>query len=135
MTRLLAIDPGREKSGLVVAEGATVLARLVVPSSRLTSTLREWADRYRIGQVVLGDRTGAGEVRHMVEKVLPGVPVANVSEADTTQLARRRYFADHPPRGWRRVLPLSLQVPPEAYDDYAAEIILKRYLSDKMSKT
>lgn len=128
MTRLLVIDPGRKKSGLVAADGRTVLARAVVPSEQLPLTLREWADRYRIEQVIVGDRTGAEPIRRAVAEALPGVRVAMVSEAHTTRLARARYFADHPPRGWRRLLPRSLQVPPEPYDDYAAVVILERHL-------
>jgi hypothetical protein len=65
-----------------------------------------------------------------VLEIIRGLPVAVclAEEAETTLVARRRYFRDHPPRGWRRLLPLSLQVPPEPYDDYAAAIIGERYL-------
>jgi len=126
--RILAIDPGRAKSGLVIAADRTILDQRVVRADVLARVLREWKGRYVIEQVVLGDRTGLGDVRAHLALELPGVPISVVRETHTTLLARRRYFADHPPRGWRRLLPLSMQVPPEPYDDYAAVIILERFL-------
>ncbi len=125
--RILAIDPGREKSGIVAADGTTILDRSVVPTANLARIVREWRGRYGIDQVVLGDRTGKDEVRRILALELAGMPVAVVKEEHTTLLARRRYFADHPPRGWRRLLPASMQVPPEPYDDYAAQVILERF--------
>ena len=126
--RILAIDPGRAKSGLVIAADRTILDQRVVRADVLARVLREWKGRYVIEQVVLGDRTGLDGVRAHLALELPGVPISVVRETHTTLLARRRYFADHPPRGWRRLLPLSMQVPPEPYDDYAAVIILERFL-------
>lgn len=124
---LLAIDPGREKCGLAVGEGRVILARAIVPAAALGDTAREWARRFSVDRILLGDRTGAEIVRHQLSSAFPGVPIVLVSEQGTTLLARHRYFADHPPRGWRRLLPLSMQVPPEPYDDYAAAVILERY--------
>jgi hypothetical protein len=50
-----------------------------------------------------------------------------VDETDTSYRARALYFADHPPRGWRRLVPLGLQLPPRPIDDYAALLIARRY--------
>lgn len=126
--RILAVDPGIEKCGVVAADDISILERAVVPAAEFASRLREWAMRHRISQVVLGDRTGRDEILKQVRTNLPGIPVAVVMEANTTLLARRRYFAEHPPRGWRRLLPVSMQVPPEPYDDYAAQVILERFV-------
>ena len=125
---ILAVDPGREKCGVVVADDNVILDRGVVPIADLASVLGEWGRRHGVTQVVLGDRTGREEVRRQLAIELPGVPVALTREAGTSLLARRRYFADHPPRGWRRLLPLSMQVPPRPYDDYAAALILEEFL-------
>ncbi len=131
----MAIDPGRAKSGVVVADAAggvlTILERGVVPTAGLAPLLREWGSRHAVTQVVVGDRTGGDALRRILVDALPGVPVEAVGEAHTTLLARRRYFADHPPRGWRRLLPRSMQLPPEPYDDYAAVVILERFLEGK----
>jgi RNase H-fold protein (predicted Holliday junction resolvase) len=127
--RILAVDPGRDKCGLVVSDEATILDRAVVPIADLPNVLRTWGGRYRITQVALGDRTGRELVQGYLAAQFPGVPIALVHEANTTLLARHWYFADHPPKGWRRFLPLAVQVPPEAYDDYAAQVILTRFMN------
>lgn len=127
--RILAVDPGQDKCGLVVSDEATILERSVVAIADLPKVLREWGRRYHIDQVALGDRTGQETVQRHVSEQLPGVPIALVQEVNTTLLARRSYFADHPPRGWRRFLPVSMQVPPEPYDDYAAQVILARFMN------
>lgn len=60
-----------------------------------------------------------------------GVPLTYVDERETTLRARSLYFADHPPRGWRRLIPLGMQLPPRPIDDYAAVLIARRYLADE----
>lgn len=125
---LLAVDPGREKCGLVAAENRTILARGIVPTAHAARTIREWAARYGVERIVMGDRTGAHELNRSLASELSTIPVLLIPERGTTLQARRRYFTEHPSRGWRRFLPLSLQLPPEPYDDYAAAIILERYL-------
>ena len=125
--RLLAIDPGTEKCGLAVLEEKVVVARAVVPTSQLFETLREWVPRYGVERILVGDRTGAEDVLRRLAAELPLLPVIFVAEQRTTLQARRRYFQDHPPQGWRRLLPVSMQLPPEPYDDYAAIIIAERY--------
>ncbi len=131
MMRILAIDPGREKSGIVAADDMTILDRSVVSTTSLARVVREWRARYGIEQVIIGDRTGKDEVRRILAVELTGLPVAVVEEGHTTLLARQRYFADHPARGWRRLLPVTMQVPPEPYDDYAAQVILERFLEGR----
>lgn len=131
---ILAIDPGREKCGLAVAGRDAVIARRIVLTPQLPDTVREWKGRYGFEKAVLGDRTGAEAVRRLLEQV-PGLVVILVGEQGTTLLARRRYFLDHPPRGWRRLVPLSMQEPPEPYDDYAAVVIAERYLSAQTRST
>jgi len=133
--RILAVDPGREKSGVVVAEDLIILDRAVTPTAGLGLLLREWGKRYAVAQVVVGDRTGREEIRGIVAAALHGVPVTLVGEAQTTLLARRAYFADHPPRGWRRLLPRSMQLPPVPYDDYAAAVILQRFVDGRRQST
>ena len=43
--------------------------------------------------------------------------------------ARELYFREHPPRGWRRLVPTGLQLPPVPVDDYAAILIARRFLA------
>ena len=58
------------------------------------------------------------------------MPVHLIDERETTLRARALYFADHPPRGWRRLIPLGMQLPPCPIDDYAAVLIGRRFLQE-----
>jgi RNase H-fold protein (predicted Holliday junction resolvase) len=124
--RVLAVDPGREKCGVAVCAAEGIIAQRVVPTAEVAGLVGRWAAEHGVDLVLVGDRTGGKRVLETIR----GLPVAAclAEEAETTLAARRRYFRDHPPRGWRRLLPLTLQVPPEPYDDYAAALIGERYL-------
>jgi RNase H-fold protein (predicted Holliday junction resolvase) len=126
--RVLAVDPGLEKCGMAVCGPEGVLAHRVVAIHDLYHVSREWMESYRIDTVIVGDQTGRKHVFAILGQL--GLRVEGVGERDSTLLARRRYFRDHPPRGWRRLVPLSLQVPPEPYDDYAAVVLAEAYLRD-----
>jgi hypothetical protein len=126
---ILAVDPGRGKCGVAVVSTTAVLARDVVSIVGLGDLFRSLRTRFAFAEAVVGDRTGAGDVVAAIRRELPDVHVTLADEAGTTLEARRLYFAEHPPRGWRRLLPLSLLVPPEPYDDYAAVALARRAAS------
>ena len=98
-----------------------------MPAGDLVRIVAEWCKQYGVAQVLVGDRTGSAEVFRRLQEAGVGVPVTLVPEHGTTLKARRRYFQEHPPRGWRRLLPLSLQIPSEPYDDYAAIVLAEEF--------
>jgi len=125
---VLAVDPGRQKCGLAVGRPGVVLARAVLPVLLVPETVSQWVSAFGVTRLVIGGGTGSAALRRTLG-TLPGIPpIEVVGERETTLEARRRYFRDHPPAGWRRLLPLSLQVPPTDYDDYVAELLLERAL-------
>jgi RNase H-fold protein (predicted Holliday junction resolvase) len=125
---VLAIDPGRSKCGVAVCQVDRVLAHAVVSLESLAAYVGECRGKYAITEMIIGDRTGA----RAVERLLSGVvvePLRRVDESGTTLLARERYFKDHPPRGWRRLVPRGMLTPPEPYDDYAAILMAETALA------
>lgn len=125
--KVLAVDPGMDKCGVAVCGPRGVIARRVVGVDQLSDVAGQWVQCYAVECVVVGDGTGCKQV---FDKLISlGPPVRLVGERGSTLAARLRYFRDHPPRGWRRLLPRSLQVPPEPYDDYAAEVLGERFLA------
>jgi RNase H-fold protein (predicted Holliday junction resolvase) len=129
---VLGIDPGRDKCGLALCAPDRVLARAIVPPADVPRTVLEWVGRHAVDAIIVGGGTTS---RHLVA-ALSGLrasgrlpPVSIHEERGTTLAARRRYFDEHPPRGWRRLVPRSLQVPPVPYDDYAAVVIAQRRLA------
>jgi len=125
---VLGIDPGTQKAGFAILE-QTSSAPLVVGIERLDHLIERVGQllaRYKVGAIALGRGTHASTVAKMLASV--DVPVHLIDEHETTWRARALYFADHPPRGWRRLIPLGLLLPPRPIDDYAAVLIARRYL-------
>lgn len=129
---ILAVDPGRDKCGIAVVydRGDVLLVPLqeVIPAAELAARVQELARNYQVSLIVIGDRTGADAVREALQSALPDVQTITVDEHRSSEEARRLYFRHHPPRGWRRLIPLTLQTPPRPYDDYVAVILALRYL-------
>lgn len=135
---LAAVDPGREKCGLaLMSTDGGVVERRVAPRREALALLVQWTETYGVRTVVLGDGTGSKEFAREIEKSpLAGrVRVCVVDERLSTLAARERYFEEHPPRGWRRLLPRSLQVPPVPYDDFVAAILGERFLAQRAAES
>ena len=58
-----------------------------------------------------------------------------VPEAGTTLAARQRYWELEPPRGWRRLLPKGLRVPPRDIDDVVAQLLLERHFGRSLQRS
>jgi len=125
---VLAIDPGGLRCGLAVCDAAGVRARAIVSPDALPRLVGEWQARLGITEAVIGDRTGSAAVARSLERIL-SVSLRAVDEHGSTLRARARYFRDHPPRGWRRLIPASLRIPPEPYDDYVAILLAEDVLA------
>jgi len=124
---ILAVDPGTRKVGYaVLAHDGTVLVQGIAANEGLEVRFVELAAEHALAAVALGHGTNVRPVRLALEGL--GLPIALVDERETTLRARELYFEDHPPRGWRRLIPRSLQLPPRPIDDYAAILIGRRYL-------
>jgi RNase H-fold protein (predicted Holliday junction resolvase) len=125
---ILGIDPGTRKCGyaVVTAVGVAPLELGIVPTERLGEVLGAVAGRFPLAGVALGGGTHAATIGAVV--ALLGLPVTVVDERETTLLARRRYFEAFPPRGWRRLVPRGLLLPPRPIDDFAAVLIAERLL-------
>jgi RNase H-fold protein (predicted Holliday junction resolvase) len=132
--RVLAIDPGRDKCGVAVisldAMGiAHVLQRMIVPRRNIGETIPTLLRQHSVKHIVLGHATTSGTLQDELRGALPEVDITTVDETGSTLEARVLYWQEHRPRGWRRLVPLSLQVPPEPVDDFAAVVLARRFLS------
>jgi len=125
---LLGIDPGTRKCGFAVVErlGAPPVDLSIVPLAAIADRLTSLIGTYPIDRVAIGRGTNATEIVDAVRAT--GLPFALVDERETTLLARARFFDDHPPRGWRRLIPRGMLLPDRPIDDYAALLIAERYL-------
>ena len=62
---------------------------------------------------------------------MPGFTVYEVDETRSTEEARDLYWELFPPKGWRKLIPLGLQVPPEPLDGLAAVVQVRRFLQQQ----
>ncbi len=129
---IISVDPGRFKCGVAVVcsdadRAVKVLHRSVIETGQLRDILADLAREHEPDIVLIGNGTGSESAREVVEE-LAVAPVMEVDEKDTSVLARKRYFVEKPPRGLRRLIPTSLQTPPEPYDDLVAVIFAERHL-------
>ena len=125
---VLAVDPGRVKAGfaLIDAEGAVVTAG-IAPIADLRERLAVLLRQHPVRALALGRGTNATALAAALRPL--GVRIHLVDEYETTRRARDLYFAEHPPRGWRRLIPIGLLLPDRPIDDYAAILIGRRFLA------
>jgi RNase H-fold protein (predicted Holliday junction resolvase) len=124
---VLAIDPGLGKCGLaVVFASGEVAEHAVVARKAFRDAVQSLIARHGPAVIVIGNRTGSAACRAELEPVV-GTRIVTVEEHETTLRARDRYFRDHPPRGWRAVVPRGLLSPPRPIDDYAAVLLGEEY--------
>ena len=133
MQFIVALDPGSEKVGFAVVQyDFSPVEMGIVGLPDLPGTLARLCTGARPEAVVLGNGTRARAVADALTPLLPpGTPLRFIDERNTTYEARARFFRDHPPTGWRRLLPLGLQIPPRPLDDYAALLIGERFLKQE----
>ncbi len=131
---LLAVDPGREKCGVaVVTYAREILEREIISTPELPLRVAYHVGRYGIDIIVLGDRTGARQVRDALRQAGFMMEIAFVDEDRSSELGRRRYLQDHRGAGLCRLLPIGLRTPDRPYDDYVAIILAERYLDGSRS--
>lgn len=125
---ILGLDPGTRKCGyaVVTAVDAPPLALGIVGIETLAERLRQVVAATPVALAAIGRGTNAAVVADVVRSL--GVPVELVDERETSLLARARFFVDHPPRGWRRIVPRGMLLPDRPIDDYAALLIAERFL-------
>ena len=134
MKPLAAIDPGRSKCGLVFSDPAAtqiVVAGVLAPEACLEQ-IQRWRQQTGGTTVVLGDGTGSRHWQTCLKQ--QQLTVILVPESGSTLAARRRYWQLEPARGWRRLLPEGMRLPPRDVDDVVAQLLLERHLGRSLER-
>lgn len=123
---MLAIDPGREKTGLAIVRPDGECPHREIASTEtvpdhVARLVAEWAP----DALVLGDRTGSKALEADLDA--GRIPIVRVDEHRSTEDARALYLAREPARGLARLLPRGLRAPSRPVDDYAAWVLGRRY--------
>ncbi len=135
---ILAIDPGSDKVGYALLNYD--LSHRGMGIVYLSELHRIFSQHCQPGEnapetVVIGNGTAAPVVCKLYNSLELTIPVRFTEEKNTTYKARARYFADNPPTGIWRLIPLGMQMPPRPIDDYAALLIGEKYLIENQLST
>ena len=135
---VLAIDPGRSKCGLAVVTSSDhplpnsksfdILHQSVVSRSDIKMAISSLIESYSPCVIIIGDGTSSSQLAQEITE-LNFAKVEFVDEKFTSIAARKRFFIENPPRGFRKLIPTSFQTPSRPYDDYVAVILAEIYLS------
>ncbi len=130
---IAAVDPGSAKCGVALvrreADGSiTLVERAIVPPDALAEKLYEIHERIPYSLLVVGSGTRSRPLVHEIREKMPSMGILVVDERDTSLQARERYWQHHKRKGWRRLLPSTMQTPPVPVDDFVALILAERVL-------
>lgn len=127
---ILAIDPGREKTGTAILKNSDVLEHKIINSEELVQIIKSLLEKYIIKTIVMGNGTSSKKKYDLLKQEFIDRDIVLINEYRTTDEARKLYFQENPPKGWKKLIPLGMQVPPVPVDDYAAIVIGRKYLKD-----
>ncbi|BEV35612.1 resolvase [Synechococcus sp. M16CYN] len=127
MNLLIALDPGRSKCGLILVDyrQSRVLAGHVVLPTAVLKLVNKWARHQLLDRIIIGNGTGGTQ---WIRAFTGLAKIHRVNEYGTTLRARRRYWELWPPKGWQRLLPTGLRLPPKELDAIAALVMLEDHL-------
>ena len=132
MTRVAVLDPGRCKCGLVLADLQLGMVREghVLAPEAVEPLLEQWTQAQPLDRILIGDGTGSQAWIKRLERM---GSLTVIPEQGTTLRARQRYWTLWPARGWRRLLPTGLRIPPVDLDAVAALVMLEEHLQCRLT--
>jgi len=133
MPKILSIDPGKYKCGLVLAEirEKKVYQAIILKSGLLKDYVRNLNAVEDISKIIIGNGTTSIEIRkklHFFKK-----EIITFEEKNTTFRAKARYFELFPIRGLKCLIPREFFILNKNLDAISALIILEDYYKIKFS--
>ena len=133
MLRVISIDPGKYKCGLVLAEISEkkVYKAIVVKSELLENFVRNLITAEDISQIIIGNGTTSREVREKLYFFKK--EIITFEEKNTTYRAKERYFELFPISGLKFLIPREVFILNKNLDAISALIILEDYCKTKFT--
>ena len=133
MIKLISIDPGKSKCGLVLADlhQKRVDQAVVLNTKFLPQYVETLNSTENISKVIIGNGTTS---RQNIEKLkFLKKELIVVEEKNTTFRAKKRYFELFPMRGLKKLLPKEIFIINKNLDAVSALIILEDYSNYKFT--
>ena len=133
MPRVITIDPGKSKCGLVLAEISEkkVYKAIILKTEFLENYVRNLTNAEEISQIIIGNGTTSKEI---IEKLyFFKKEIITFEEKNTTYRAKARYFELFPIRGLMFLMPREVFILNKNLDAISALIILEDYCKLKFT--
>ena len=131
MARVLSIDPGKSKCGLVLAQinEKKVYEATVLNSELLEDYVKKLNNVEDISKIIIGDGTTSKETKEKLNFLKK--EIITFEEKNTTYRAKKRYFELFPITGLKFLIPREVFIINKNLDAIAALIILEDYFKVK----
>ena len=133
MSRVITIDPGKSKCGLVLAEISEkkVYKAIILKSELLGDYVRNLITAEEISQIIIGNGTTNREIREKLDFFKK--EIITFEEKNTTYRAKARYFELFPISGLKFLIPREVFILNKNLDAISALIILEDYCKMKFT--
>ena len=133
MVKLLSIDPGKNKCGLVLAEISEkkVYKAIILKSELLENYVRNLIIAEDTSQIIIGNGTTSREIREKLYFFKK--EIITFEEKNTTYRAKARYFELFPISGLKFLIPREVFILNKNLDAISALIILEDYYKMKFT--
>ena len=133
MSRVITIDPGKSKCGLVLAEISEkkVYRAIILKSELLGNYVRNLITAEDISQIIIGNGTTNMEIREKLDFFKK--EIITFEEKNTTYRAKARYFELFPISGLQFLIPREVFILNKNLDAISALIILEDYCKMKFT--
>ena len=133
MPRVITIDPGKSKCGLVLAEISEkkVYKAIILKSELLENYVRNLITAEDIAQIIIGNGTTSREIRDKLYFFKK--EIITFEEKNTTYRAKTRYFELFPINGLKFLIPREIFILNKNLDAISALIILEDYCKMKFT--
>ena len=133
MPKVITIDPGKSKCGLVLAEISEkkVYKAIILKSELLGNYVRNLITAEEISQIIIGNGTTNREIREKLDFFKK--EIITFEEKNTTYRAKARYFELFPIRGLKFLIPREVFILNKNLDAISALIILEDYCKMKFT--
>ena len=133
MPKVITIDPGKSKCGLVLAEISEkkVYQAIIVKSELLESCIRNLIAAEDISRIIIGNGTTSKEIREKLYFFKK--EIITFEEKNTTYRAKARYFELFPISGLKFLVPREVFILNKNLDAISAMIILEDYCKTKFT--
>ena len=133
MPRVITIDPGKSKCGLVLAEISEkkVYKAIILKSEVLENYVRNLIVAEDISKIIIGNGTTSREIREKLYFFKK--EIITFEEKNTTYRAKARYIELFPISGLRFLMPREVFILNKNLDAISALIILEDYCKTKFT--